>query len=707
MQFLAVSSFTSNAPGAPSGTGWKLLLQSPNTYSCLTIYTRTLVSADVTSNISFTANDWSNAELRTYRCDGGEQFRVDGGGNGLVADSTTSYGWIIRCWASSQINTSGGSAKTLTPPAGLLNAPASTSFNWYDGGLFGDDPVTSGSTGTSTATQSATETTSPQWVNIALDTFQPDYDSVLAADTIAARYKLDETTGTTLTDYSVNARNGTYRNSPTLGQPSLLVANPEKKSVAFNGSNQWAQVNSTLADAIITNGGNTLSVEAWIRPNSLTTGYIVKTDEVRVYYQSTGSIGYTIGTTTGSSSANGTSSAIPAGSVAHVVITYDGTIARLFINAVPNTTLSKSGTFLSSTAPMTIGAFNGTDGGTPSSYFPGRIGEVTFYNSVLSPAKIAKRYASATIKSSQVLVPAASAVANAPSPLQAGPNVQIFPPAAHSSATPPPPSLSAGSTVTAPAATASGAAPDVRVGALYPVTKGELDFYSDVLVPDPSGTYEQPIDIAGLSGEGAFSFTGLGLTAGAYTPSGVTKMLWLRWTVGDTGGDVTFNSGNASIAVGPYSEGMAASSFSPTVTGEGSATITVTEGAQYLVQLGWRTGDPSDFTLTWTGGDVPYYDDFATPLEMDSDSALMTTTRATVQSGELVPIGATSSVWSRWQAPASEVTTVETSNASLSITVYDDGVDISTLVEVASGTGSVSFSATAGNFYMIQICEIP
>lgn len=67
------------------------------------------------------------------------------------------------------------------------------------------------------------------------------YLSEVLADSPLGYWRLDETSGTTLADSSGNSETGSYINSPTLGQPSLLLTDPAT-SVNFNGTNQYATI---------------------------------------------------------------------------------------------------------------------------------------------------------------------------------------------------------------------------------------------------------------------------------------------------------------------------------------------------------------------------------------------------------------------------------------------------------------------------------
>jgi hypothetical protein len=76
----------------------------------------------------------------------------------------------------------------------------------------------------------------------------------------------------------------------------------------------------------------------------------------------------------------------------HVVATWDGVVAKLYINGefidAPNDNDGQSATYSpSTTATLTIGAL-----GDNSSFFNGAVDEVAFYGSALSAAKIAAHY---------------------------------------------------------------------------------------------------------------------------------------------------------------------------------------------------------------------------------------------------------------------------------------------------------------------------
>lgn len=235
IQMLAASCFQGNAVGTPSGTGWLRIHQRTNTYSRLEIWVRVLAAADLAASVDTPIVDWSNVELRTYRCTADERFVISTSGDGLVADDVTVTTWLVRCWASAQNNSSGGSLKTLTPPAGLLNT-AATTYNWYDGGLYGDDPTTSGSSGTSTATHTGgTESKSPQWANLLIQVIDLSGVSVTGLSAAgldtAASVVWDVTNGATSYDYRVDG-----------GSPVNVTTNSASITGLTNGTTYTVEV---------------------------------------------------------------------------------------------------------------------------------------------------------------------------------------------------------------------------------------------------------------------------------------------------------------------------------------------------------------------------------------------------------------------------------------------------------------------------------
>ena len=77
------------------------------------------------------------------------------------------------------------------------------------------------------------------------------------------------------------------------------------------------------------------------------------------------------------------SSALVAGTWAHVATTYDGSTQRIFVNGTQVGTRAQTGAITTSTSPLRIGG-NSAWG----EYFAGRIDEVRVYNRALTAAEI-------------------------------------------------------------------------------------------------------------------------------------------------------------------------------------------------------------------------------------------------------------------------------------------------------------------------------
>jgi RHS repeat-associated protein len=85
------------------------------------------------------------------------------------------------------------------------------------------------------------------------------YSSTVLADSPTAYWRMDETTGSTMTD-ARGVDSGTYQGGFTLGQSSLITP-ASGTSVSFNGTTGYA----TAPTLTPLQGGNTRSVELWFR----------------------------------------------------------------------------------------------------------------------------------------------------------------------------------------------------------------------------------------------------------------------------------------------------------------------------------------------------------------------------------------------------------------------------------------------------------
>jgi large repetitive protein len=77
----------------------------------------------------------------------------------------------------------------------------------------------------------------------------------------------------------------------------------------------------------------------------------------------------------------------------HIAGTYDGSIARLYIDGQPAMSQPMTGRFMPDTTPFLLGANgNGVAGAAPTERFPGRIDEITLYRRALAADEITQLY---------------------------------------------------------------------------------------------------------------------------------------------------------------------------------------------------------------------------------------------------------------------------------------------------------------------------
>ncbi len=275
-----------------------------------------------------------------------------------------------------------GSTNTVSAPSPQSLAGTSYAFaSWSDGGA---------QTHTLTANASASYT--------ATYTSQgggSSYSSTVLADSPLAYWRLGEASGSNAADASGNGRSGSYLNTPSLGQVGALTGDANS-AVGFNGSDEYVNVPYTAAL-----NPSQFTVEAWAYPTggqgtwrSLVSsrdyapgaarGYILYAGPDNRWQLWTGSGAWN--TLLGP--------AIVLNQWTHLVGTYDGSSARLYVNG----TLAASSTvsYVQNAArPLRIAA--GRSETTPPSYFlSGRVDEVAVYGSPLSPARVQAHFAASS-----------------------------------------------------------------------------------------------------------------------------------------------------------------------------------------------------------------------------------------------------------------------------------------------------------------------
>jgi hypothetical protein len=176
------------------------------------------------------------------------------------------------------------------------------------------------------------------------------YDATVLADRPAAYWRLDETSGTTMTDASGNHNDGVYAGAYSLGQPAPFggVGN---LAVSFDGQTGGsASVPSSPSLQM-----KTITIELWMKKRTDTEYgvYVAKGFFQLLNNRHTGALEFRM--TSEAEPALVSSSTLALNTWYHVVATYDGSVAKLFVNGNLDGTLAVVATPIQAADPPTIG----------------------------------------------------------------------------------------------------------------------------------------------------------------------------------------------------------------------------------------------------------------------------------------------------------------------------------------------------------------
>lgn len=210
---------------------------------------------------------------------------------------------------------------------------------------------------------------------------------------LVAEWKFDETTSTVAYDASGNSLNGTLVNSPTRATSTCKIGN----CLSFNGTNNYINISN---NSLFSVGQPGMTLMAWIYPNafaSTTTAIINKNAPYLLWIDETnrriktglykGAVWYWT---------YGTNNSLTTGSWQHIVMTYDGTSRKIYVNGIQsgNTDTQISGNIDTNSASINIGR----DGCCDRYYFNGMIDDARIYNRALSADEITQLYNSQVFK---------------------------------------------------------------------------------------------------------------------------------------------------------------------------------------------------------------------------------------------------------------------------------------------------------------------
>jgi len=208
-----------------------------------------------------------------------------------------------------------------------------------------------------------------------------DMQSTGGPPTPVGYWKFDEGSGTTANDSSGLGNDGTITGA------SWAKEGRVGNSLSFNGTSDYVSI---PVDPV--NGGQEMSISAWVKPTPSTSGPIA--GNMFGWYYRYGimlhSNGYYYGYFRSSTGLSNLSSLkIPTGNWDHLVVTYDNGNTNIFFNGE----LTNSGTFQYAPLTQSSNIINiGTHATSADDWFDGLIDEVKIYNTALTPEQVLLDY---------------------------------------------------------------------------------------------------------------------------------------------------------------------------------------------------------------------------------------------------------------------------------------------------------------------------
>ena len=195
---------------------------------------------------------------------------------------------------------------------------------------------------------------------------------------LVAAYGFDEGSGTTVSDASGNANNGTITNA------TWAPGGKFGKALQFNGSNALVSI-PDAASLHLTTG---MTLEAWVNPSTVNANWrdVIYKGNDNFYLEATSSSASRpdAGMIAGGSYADafGTA-ALPANTWSYLTETYDGSTLRLYVNGTQVASTAHTGNIATSNNALQIGG-----DGIYGQFFAGLIDEVRVYNRALTATQI-------------------------------------------------------------------------------------------------------------------------------------------------------------------------------------------------------------------------------------------------------------------------------------------------------------------------------
>jgi hypothetical protein len=208
------------------------------------------------------------------------------------------------------------------------------------------------------------------------------YSQVILSDGPASYWRLNEASGTTAAD-SAGTNDGTYYNGAAPNAPGPVK--DAGTAATFDGVDDMIGVpNAAGLDPT-----SAISVEVWVRPSAIGTGYQNISDKggqylLRVDNTAEGSRLSFFVTIAGNPEPRISGPVLTAGTLYHVVGTYDGSNVRLYVDGTLAGTVARTGPIDVGTLPLEIS--HASEG------INATIDEVAFYDYALTGQQVAEHY---------------------------------------------------------------------------------------------------------------------------------------------------------------------------------------------------------------------------------------------------------------------------------------------------------------------------
>lgn len=213
------------------------------------------------------------------------------------------------------------------------------------------------------------------------------FDATVLADSPILYALLAEPSGTTCTDSSTNAHDGTYTGGPTLGVPSIVPSDAETCATFVRASTQYALFTNIAAYAV----GDTCSIMAVIKTNNSGSNIGIASwgaigGNAGMYLRMDGDGTLEVLKSQTASMCNPATTAND--NVAHVIhVTKTGTTFHMYKDAVDFTSGFVNATLTNPVAgPIGIGC--DPNNGSKSDPFNGTLARVAFFNTALSQTRV-------------------------------------------------------------------------------------------------------------------------------------------------------------------------------------------------------------------------------------------------------------------------------------------------------------------------------